>query len=172
MIQSMTGYGKSILQLPSKKITIEIKSLNSKNLDLHARVPSSYREKELELRNQIAQSLSRGKVDFNLYIEVTGEATQTKVNQEVVTEYMKQLQAVSEGDDIDLLKMAIRLPDALKTEREEIDPAEYEAGNKNEAISGFAAMQKNVDQAVNKGLIHKNQAARKKSRLSAQIKAL
>ncbi|MAT90214.1 MAG: YicC family protein [Flavobacteriaceae bacterium] len=126
MIQSMTGYGKSILQLPSKKITIEIKSLNSKNLDLHARVPSSYREKELELRNQIAQSLSRGKVDFNLYIEVTGEATQTKVNQEVVTEYMKQLQAVSEGDDIDLLKMAIRLPDALKTEREEIDPAEYE----------------------------------------------
>lgn len=126
MIQSMTGYGKSILQLPSKKITIEIKSLNSKNLDLHARVPSSYREKELELRNQIAQSLSRGKVDFNLYIEVTGEATQTKVNQEVVKEYMKQLQTVSEGDDIDLLKMAIRLPDALKTEREEIDPAEYE----------------------------------------------
>ncbi|MDC7994859.1 YicC/YloC family endoribonuclease [Altibacter sp. HG106] len=125
MIQSMTGYGKSILQLPSKKITIEIKSLNSKNLDLHARVPSSYREKELELRNQIAQSLSRGKVDFNLYIEVTGEATQTKVNQEVVKEYMKQLQAVSDGDAIDLLKMAIRLPDALKTEREEIDPAEY-----------------------------------------------
>ena len=67
MIQSMTGYGKHVIQLPSKKITVEIKSLNSKNLDLNARVPSSYREKELEIRNMLAKSLTRGKVDFNLY---------------------------------------------------------------------------------------------------------
>ena len=69
MIQSMTGYGKNVVQLPTKKITVEIKSLNSKNLDINARVPSSYREKELEIRNKLATALTRGKVDFSLYIE-------------------------------------------------------------------------------------------------------
>ena len=64
MIKSMTGYGKSVIELPTKKITVEIKSLNSKNMDLNARVPSAYREKELMLRNRISKSLSRGKVDF------------------------------------------------------------------------------------------------------------
>lgn len=127
MIQSMTGYGKSIVQLPSKKITVEIKSLNSKNMDLNARVPSAYREKELDLRNRIATSLSRGKVDFNLYVELTGEATSASVNEAVVKEYMKQLKQISEVKDAELLRMAIRLPDALKTEREEIDESEFNA---------------------------------------------
>ena len=68
MIQSMTGFGKSLLQLPAKKITVEIKSLNSKTLDLNARIPGQYREKELHLRNIIANSLTRGKVDFSLYV--------------------------------------------------------------------------------------------------------
>ena len=68
MIQSMTGYGKSVIQLPTKKITVEIKSLNSKSIDLNARVPSFYREKELEIRKSISKSLVRGKVDFNLYV--------------------------------------------------------------------------------------------------------
>lgn len=125
MIQSMTGYGKSILQLPSKKITIEIKSLNSKNLDLNARVPSSYREKELVLRDHIARSLTRGKVDFNLYVEVSGEATNTVINESVVKVYMEQLRHIAEGGDLEMLKLAIRLPDALKTERDEIDETEF-----------------------------------------------
>jgi len=73
MIQSMTGFGKHIVQLPSKKITIELKSLNSKSLDINARLPQFYREKELELRKMIAGALVRGKVDFNLYVEITGE---------------------------------------------------------------------------------------------------
>ncbi|MEZ4857475.1 MAG: YicC/YloC family endoribonuclease [Flavobacteriaceae bacterium] len=125
MIQSMTGYGKSILELPSKKITIEIKSLNSKGLDLNARVPSSYREKELVLRDYIAKSLTRGKVDFSLYIEVTGEETNTVINEVVVKQYIKQLKNISNGDETELLKMAIRMPDALKTERDEIDEDEF-----------------------------------------------
>ncbi|RDK88650.1 YicC/YloC family endoribonuclease [Marinirhabdus gelatinilytica] len=125
MIQSMTGYGKHIIQLATKKITVEIKSLNSKNLDINARVPSSYREKELEIRNLLANSLKRGKVDFNLYIEMTGEETTTKVNQAVVNEYINQLKAVVNGDETELLKMAVRMPDALKTEREEIDEGEF-----------------------------------------------
>ena len=126
MIQSMTGYGKAIVQLPSKKITVEIKSLNSKSLDLNTRVPSSYREKELVMRNLLAKSLVRGKVDFNLYVEITGEATTTKLNETVVKEYMNQLRNVVEGDEVELLKMAVRMPETLKTEREEIDEAEFQ----------------------------------------------
>jgi len=125
MIQSMTGYGKAIIQLPSKKITIEIKSLNSKNLDLNARVPSAYREKELTIRNVLAKSLVRGKVDFNLYVEVTGQETTSKVNGAVVNQYINQLSEVVDGDKTELLKMAVRMPDALKTEREEIDESEF-----------------------------------------------
>ena len=121
MIQSMTGYGKEVVQLPSKTINIEIKSLNSKGLDLNTRVPSAYREKELEIRDLLAKSLQRGKVDFSLYIEVTGEEVTTQLNESVVKQYMKQLSNVVNGDPVELLKMAVRMPDALKTEREEID---------------------------------------------------
>ena len=125
MIQSMTGYGKSVIQLPAKKITVEIKSLNSKSIDLNARVPSFYREKELEIRKSISQSLVRGKVDFNLYVEITGEKTSAKVNEVVVRQYMNQLKNVVSVDDVELLKMAIKMPDTMKTEREEIDADEF-----------------------------------------------
>ncbi|WBU90984.1 YicC/YloC family endoribonuclease [Cellulophaga omnivescoria] len=127
MIQSMTGFGKHVVQLPSKKITIEIKSLNSKSLDLNARMPSAYREKELELRKTIANGLQRGKIDFNLYIESTGADTSSQINEVVVKQYMQQLKSIAEGDDVKLLEMALRLPDAMKTEREEIDADEYKA---------------------------------------------
>ncbi len=126
MIQSMTGFGKHTVQLPSKKITVELKSLNSKSLDLNARMPSSYRERELELRKVIASSLVRGKIDFGLYAENTGDDTSAKVNEAVVKQYMKQLQSIAKGDDFKLLEMALRLPDAMKTEREDIDEAEYQ----------------------------------------------
>ena len=121
----MTGFGKSLKQLPSKKITVEIKSLNSKNLDLNARIPGQYREKELHLRNLIANSLTRGKVDFSLFIEVTGEETTSTINPAVVKSYIKQLKEIVDGDETELLKMAVRMPDALKTEREEIDENEF-----------------------------------------------
>ncbi len=127
MIQSMTGYGKSIIQLPSKKITVEIKSLNSKNLDLNTRVPSSYREKELSMRDKLAKSLVRGKVDFNLFVEITGETTNTQINETIVKQYIKQLSSVVDGDPVELLKMAVRMPDSLKTERDEIDETEFDA---------------------------------------------
>jgi len=125
MIQSMTGFGKHVIQLPSKKITVELKSLNSKNLDLNARMPSAYREKELELRKVIASSLVRGKVDFGLYIENTGDSTSAQVNEVAVKQYMKQLQSIADGDSIQLLEMALRMPDAMKTEKEDIDEEEY-----------------------------------------------
>lgn len=128
MIKSMTGFGKSVTQLPTKKITIEIKSLNSKNQDLNARIPSFYREKELELRNLVAQKLERGKIDFSLYVELNGEETSSSINADVVKQYMKQLREVTpDAADIELLKIATRLPDALKTERDEIDEEEYQS---------------------------------------------
>ncbi|HNQ27253.1 MAG TPA: YicC family protein [Aquaticitalea sp.] len=125
MIQSMTGYGKSVLQLPTKKISIEIKSLNSKSLDLNARFPSQYREKELEIRKLIASKLERGKIDFSLFTEFTGEATSTQINKTIVRQYINQLKDVVDGDETELLKMAIRLPDAVTTERDDIDEGEW-----------------------------------------------
>ena len=136
MIKSMTGYGKSVIQLPTKKITVELKSLNSKNLDLNTRVPSSYREKELEIRKLISKSLVRGKVDFNLYIEITGEKTTAKVNEGVVKQYMNQLKNISSVAEVELLKMAVKMPDSMKTEREKIDAGEF----------------KNILEAVNEAL--------------------
>ena len=127
MIQSMTGFGKHVVQLPTKKITIELKSLNSKNLDINVRMPSIFREKELELRRLIAESIRRGKVDFGLFVEITGEETTTEVNEGVVKQYMKQLKAIAQGDDLRFLEMALRLPDALKTDRDDIDEREYDA---------------------------------------------
>lgn len=127
MIQSMTGFGKYVVQLPTKKITVELKSLNSKSLDLNARMPSAYREKELELRKTIASSLMRGKVDFGLYLELTSGETSTEVNELAVKNYMKQLKNIADGDDIKLLDMALRMPDSLKTAREDIDETEYES---------------------------------------------
>lgn len=121
----MTGYGKTVLQLEHKKITIEVKSLNSKNLDLNVRIPAYYREKELGIRKCIGKELVRGKVDFSIYVEDNGGETISKVNENVVKEYMNQLKNVVEADSAELLKMAIRLPDSLKTEREELNEDEW-----------------------------------------------
>jgi len=136
----MTGFGKHIVQLPSKKITIELKSLNSKNLDINARIPPFYREKELELRKMIADVLVRGKVDFGLYVEITGEETTAEVNRGVVKKYMRQLGAIVESDDeLKLLELALRMPDTAKTEKGDIDETEYQAIKTamKEALSGI-----------------------------------
>jgi len=126
MIQSMTGFGKASLQLPTKKITVEVKSLNSKGLDLNVRMPGNLREMELGLRNVISQKLERGKVDFSLYVEITAEETSSKINVPIVKAYIAQMkEVIPNGDDTELMKMAVRMPDALKVEREEIDESEW-----------------------------------------------
>lgn len=126
MIQSMTGFGKATLQLSTKKITVEIKSLNSKGLDLNVRMPSVYREMELGLRNQLSTVLERGKIDFSIFMENTAEQTSTKVNVPIVKAYISQLREVyAEADETELMKMAVRMPDALKTERDEIDENDW-----------------------------------------------
>ena len=122
----MTGFGKATLQLPSKKITVEVKSLNSKGLDLNVRMPSVYRELELGLRNEIALLLERGKIDFSIYIELNGEQTSTKINVPIVKAYINQMrEVIADADETELMKMAVRMPDALKTERDEIDENDW-----------------------------------------------
>lgn len=153
MIQSMTGFGKASLQLPTKKITVEVKSLNSKGLDLNVRMPSLYREMELGLRNQIALKLERGKVDFSIFIESTSEQTSTKVNVPIVRIYINQLKEVyPEADETELMKMAIRMPDTLKTEREEIDENDWEQIQTviEEALQNISTFRKDEGESLEK----------------------
>ncbi|MCA0348559.1 MAG: YicC family protein [Bacteroidetes bacterium] len=158
MIQSMTGFGKASLQLPTKKITVELKSLNSKGLDLNTRMPSVFREMELGLRNQLSQRLERGKIDFSLYIEVTGEETSSKINVPIVKGYINQMKAViPNADETELMKMAVRMPDALKTERDEIDENEWREIQKviDEALENIAQFRKDEGVSLEKEFLHR-----------------
>lgn len=149
----MTGFGKAGLQLQNKKITVEVKSLNSKNLDLNTRMPSNYREMELEIRNRVAQKLERGKVDFSLFIEITGEETTSKINVPIVKSYINQMKTViPNADETELMKMAVRMPDALKTERDEIDENEWKEILKliNEALENIVNFRKNEGAVLEK----------------------
>ncbi len=123
----MTGFGKATLQLNDKKITVEVKSLNSKGLDLSVRMPSVYREMELGVRNKISLALERGKIDFSVFVENSTEQTSTRVNGPIVKQYIAQLQEIlPDADQTELMKMAVRMPDAIKTERDEIDANDWE----------------------------------------------
>jgi uncharacterized protein (TIGR00255 family) len=131
MIRSMTGYGKAERMLADKKLTIEIKSLNSKQLDTSTRLPSLYKEKELEIRQLIATELERGKVECSVYYELSGKNTPVIINEPVVKSYYEQLYRVS-GElgletSIELLSMIMKLPDSIKTERTELDAGEWES---------------------------------------------
>ena len=133
MIQSMTGYGKVTAELPDKKINVEIKSLNSKALDLSTRIAPAYREKEIEIRSEIAKILERGKVDFNLWIEKKDtDQLATPINTDVVSAYYKRIKDISDALGIpepeDWFATLLRLPDVMsKTETIELDDQEWEA---------------------------------------------
>jgi len=125
----MTGFGKSIAEIPQKKISIEIKSLNSKSLDLNTRLPWLYKEKESEIRNIISQKLDRGKIDLSINIDVLDAEIIPVINKKAVANYFTQMKQISEelGVDSDdqLLAIVMRLPDALKTEKPELSEDEW-----------------------------------------------
>ena len=131
MIQSMTGYGKATAELPDKKINVEIKSLNSKAMDLSTRIAPAYREKEIEIRNEISKILERGKVDFSLWIEKKeGADSATPINQELLKGYYKQILSISENLNIplpaDWFQTLLRMPDVMsKTEIQELSEEEW-----------------------------------------------
>ena len=125
----MTGFGKVTAELSSKKVTVEVKSLNSKQLDLSTRIPSIYREKEMEVRSLLLQKLERGKVEFNIYIESTDKSMVTQINASAMADYYRQIVEVSTQLGIalpnDLLSTLLRMPDVIKTDTAEADEAEW-----------------------------------------------
>ena len=131
MIQSMTGFGKVTAELPSRKVTVEIKALNSKQLDLSTRIPAIYREKEMAVRSLLMQALERGKVEFSIYIESIGKDSSAQINQEAVAGYYAQLKEISEKLGIEKpsswaeMQQVLRFPDVIRTEVVEADEAEW-----------------------------------------------
>lgn len=125
----MTGYGKSMAEISQKKITIEIKSLNSKQLDINTRLPWLYKEKEPEIRNMISQKLDRGKIDLNIFFDVLDNEIIPVINKAVIKNYYNQLKEITGELEINiddqLLPAIMRLPDALKTEKAELAEEEW-----------------------------------------------
>ncbi len=126
MIISMTGYGKATKMLPNKKITVEIKSLNSKTLDLNVRLPQFIREHEMTIRTLLSDSLMRGKIDLSIYVENESEVTNHQINVPVVKNYMQQINQLDEAiPSLELIKLALKLPETLKTERETLEEEDW-----------------------------------------------
>lgn len=125
MIVSMTGYGKAVTVLPTKKITIELRSLNSKGIEINTRIPAIYREKELDMRKKISKALERGKIDCSLFIEKTGVDDSIRINKEMVLKYIEELKTINGKTGDHLLEIAMRLPEAIHTDIEDIDKEEW-----------------------------------------------
>jgi uncharacterized protein (TIGR00255 family) len=125
----MTGFGKVTAELPAKKVTVEIKALNSKQLDISTRIPSVYKEKEMELRTLLLQTLERGKIDFNIQVESIGKDTPTQINAAAIESYYNQIKAIAEGMNMELprdwFQILLRLPDVIKPETAEPEESEW-----------------------------------------------
>ena len=129
MIQSMTGFGKEIVELPTKKVTIEIKALNSKQLDFFTRIPSIYREKEIEIRSILSQTLERGKIEFIITVENIAMEMDLKINTSMVESYKNQIEKIADllhiNKPAEWFPTLLRLPDVIKTEMAEADEEEW-----------------------------------------------
>ncbi|PJI28257.1 YicC/YloC family endoribonuclease [Prevotella intermedia] len=155
MILSMTGYGKAVVTYKEKKISVEVKSLNSKNLDLSTRIAPLYREKEMEIRQTIAKRLERGKVDFSLWIEKDAALDATPINAKLVENYYRQIKNIAAQTGIpeptDWFSTLLRMPDVTtKTEIEVLDETEWEAAKKaiSEAIENLVDFRKQEGAAL------------------------
>ena len=158
----MTGYGKAVVAYKEKKINVEVKSLNSKSLDLSARIAPLYREKEMDIRRLLAQKLERGKVDFSLWVEKESTVDATPINAALVENYYKQIKAISESTGIpepeDWFTTLLRLPDVTaKTEVEVLDDEEWEVAQQaiNEAIEKLTEFRKQEGAALQKKFTEK-----------------
>ena len=162
MILSMTGYGKAVVAYKEKKINVEVKSLNSKSLDLSARIAPLYREKEMEIRRLLAQKLERGKVDFSLWVEKESTIDATPINTALVENYYKQIKAISASTGIpepeDWFTTLLRLPDVTtKTEVEVLDEEEWKVAQQaiNEALEKIIDFRKQEGAALQKKFTEK-----------------
>ncbi|MDX5326842.1 MAG: YicC family protein [Bacteroidota bacterium] len=164
MLYSMTGFGKEVLHLPAKKVTIEVKSLNSKQFDLNLRMPSYYREKEAEVRSYLSRELVRGKVDFSIYVEVTGPEDAARINTPLLESYLDQLGRIAGNRnlDSDMLAIAMRLPDVLRTEKDELDENEWNEvwNGMKSAISKFNNFRQQEGAVLQKDFLERVEAIR------------
>lgn len=129
MIKSMTGFGKAEFEVNNKKITLELKALNSKQIDINARLPSVYREKEIEIRKELAEKLVRGKIDLTLYVENHGSESNSKINEPILVSYYQHLKKINDmlglETDQSTLHAVLKLPDVVKSEYDTFDEEEW-----------------------------------------------
>ena len=129
MIRSMTGFGKTEFEVGNKKITLEIKSLNSKQLDINTRIPAMYREKDIEIRRLISEMLTRGKVDFALYLDNLGTESTSRINTAIVKDYYQQIKTIHNELGLDMtgniMNGILRLPETVKMVYDELDETEW-----------------------------------------------
>lgn len=157
----MTGYGKAVAELPQKKITVEIKSLNSKQFDMYIRLPSVYRVKEIELRNSVSHRLGRGKVDLTLNVEEYSKDISSRIDHNVLKQYQSELNLISEELQIsppqDWFSVILRLPDVMKQDSEELDEQEWKIIEEtiNKAIDEVIAFRKQEGVMLENVLIEK-----------------
>ena len=169
----MTGYGKSVVTYKEKKINVEVKSLNSKSLDLSTRIAPLYREKEMEIRRLLAQKLERGKVDFSLWVEKETIVDATPINAALVENYYKQIKTIAEKTGIpepnDWFTTLLRMPDVTaKIDVEELDEAEWEAAK--DAIN--EAINKLIDFRTQEGAALQKKFTEKIDNISALLKSI
>ena len=145
MILSMTGFGKKEFQYKDKCINIEIRSLNSKNTDITIRTPNYLRPIDPEVRKKLANKMQRGKIDLNIHIEYTGDSLPTSINNKIVKAYMKQLEEIGSSTESERISMAMRLPDAFSSEKEELNDEEKKIllSNLDMAMNDVKGFQKN-----------------------------
>jgi uncharacterized protein (TIGR00255 family) len=140
MIQSMTGFGKATCEYEGKKIVVEIKSLNSKQLDLSLKIAAAYRNKELEIRTEILQKLERGKIDVAIYMDNSGKDVANQINPSVFLSYMQQIKSLSQNLELpeptNWFDILLRLPDVMKTDNIELEENEWQA------------LKKSIDKAI------------------------
>ncbi len=150
MIKSMTGYGKAEFETGNKKITVELKSLNSKQLDINSRIPALYREKDIVIRKELNEKLVRGKMDLSLYIENLGMESNSVINENIVSAYFEQLSGIQKKLGLpvtdEIMQSIMRLPDSVKTVYEELDEKEWEVIHVNirkviDAVNQFRAQE-------------------------------
>ncbi|MGQ1891205.1 YicC/YloC family endoribonuclease [Thermophagus sp. OGC60D27] len=167
MIKSMTGFGKAVCQLPTKRIIIEIKALNSKQLDVNIRIPNHYKEKELALRSIIGQTLRRGKIDITFNVESMMPDKISQINEDVIRAYHSQLKSVAKNlginDNTDFLRIIMPLPDTMKSAQPELDDEEWIAVQKSfqQAIEQLDEFRIQEGEAMLKDVKHHNQSIRK-----------
>lgn len=125
----MTGYGKAVLDIPGRKLTIEIKTLNSKQLDLNLKIPGYFREKEWEVRGMLTQRFERGKIDFTIVTEVTGEMLSYSINHPLARKYHEELKGLAHeldaGSPADILSLILKMPDVMQTSRDEMSDHDW-----------------------------------------------